>query len=220
MKMGVEVTLDDHTKHVVQELSHYLDNIRHLNDKTKHTLLTAAKYHDIGKTHRVFQKAMQEGNKHVGRKVLEETVWAKSQKISRYDVPGFRHEVAGALAYMQYHDGEMSDLTAYLIMSHHGKIRLSLRNYSKKPQHEYLLGLNISGDVLPEFNGDAVSIRETKLNVSAASMGRDPTGKRSWTERAIVLRDRYGPFRLAYLEALLRRADWLASSKEAKAEYD
>jgi CRISPR-associated endonuclease/helicase Cas3 len=36
-------------------------------------------------------------------------------------------------------------------------------------------------------------------------------GERSWTRTALGLRDRYGPFLLAYLETLVRIADWRAS---------
>jgi CRISPR-associated endonuclease/helicase Cas3 len=44
-------------------------------------------------------------------------------------------------------------------------------------------------------------------------LGLDEHGRRSWQERMLALRDRtdLGPFRLAYLEALVRAADVAAS---------
>src|SRR6266542_878034 len=40
-------------------------------------------------------------------------------------------------------------------------------------------------------------------------------GQPSWTERMLRLRDKLGPFRLAYLEAVLRAADMRASTSAA-----
>jgi hypothetical protein len=38
--------------------------------------------------------------------------------------------------------------------------------------------------------------------------------ERSWTERSVELLEEYGPFRLAYLEALIRVSDWKASAND------
>jgi CRISPR-associated endonuclease/helicase Cas3 len=37
-------------------------------------------------------------------------------------------------------------------------------------------------------------------------------GRTSWTRTALSLRDSYGPFILAYLETVVRVADWRASA--------
>jgi CRISPR-associated endonuclease/helicase Cas3 len=41
-------------------------------------------------------------------------------------------------------------------------------------------------------------------------------GAASWTDRVLRLRDELGPFRLAYLEMLLRIADETASARAEK----
>jgi CRISPR-associated endonuclease/helicase Cas3 len=44
-------------------------------------------------------------------------------------------------------------------------------------------------------------------------------GERSWTGTALVLCDRYGPFVLAYLETIVRVADWRASAGSELARW-
>ena len=43
-------------------------------------------------------------------------------------------------------------------------------------------------------------------------------GDTSWTGRSLELLAELGPFKLAYLEAILRAADCRASAKEARGE--
>ena len=214
------VTLKDHTAHVLHEADEILKDIGFLDEDVKEAIRTTARYHDVGKAHRVFQDTMMRG---ITDKVKAE-IWAKSQKMSKHAIPGFRHEVASALAYLEHareDKSELRDLVAYLIASHHGKVRLSMRNASRKKHSKYdddhLLGIKIDGDVLPEFTSDIISTKETALDMSLAQIGRRNNGSSpSWTEIAVGLRDKYGPFRLAYLEMLVRAADGLASKKESE----
>ena len=216
------VTLRDHTAHVLHEAGEILKGIGFLDEDIKEAVKTAVRYHDVGKAHRVFQDTMMKG---MTDKVKPE-IWAKSQKTGRHAIPGFRHEVASALAYLEHTRGgrsELRGLVAYLIASHHGKVRLSMRNASRKKHSKYdddhLLGIKIDGDVLPEFTSDMISTKETVLDMSLAQIGRRNSGTSpSWTEMAVGLRDRHGPFRLAYLEMLVRAADGLASKKESERE--
>ncbi len=218
---SVPVELDDHTAHVLHELERFLSQDRFLDNGLKEALLTAARYHDVGKAHHVFQSTMQ---KSMTDASTSGKLWAKPKstgKNPRHERPGFRHEVASTLAYLkQDRDDELRDLIAYLIMSHHGKVRMALRSVSKKERQQgrYLLGMDVKGDTLQGFKGKTVSIKGCKMDMSLASIGGTESGA-SWTQRVLALLERYGPFRLGYLEALLRRADWLASQKEAEGKY-
>lgn len=211
------VTLEDHTIHVLKEIEKITHELEFLDESIISALTATAKYHDMGKVHDVFQDTMRRG---MIDNVDESVIWAKSQKTKRHKRSGFRHEVASALAYLAQTDqldSNMKDLTAYLIASHHGKVRLAMRNLSQKKQNnEYLLGLKtgVPGDVLQKFSSSVVSVDSTVMDMSIAQIGRTSYGCQSWTERVLALRSKYGPFRLAYLEMLVRAADELASKKE------
>ena len=220
------VTLEDHTKHVLEELKAILDKLKIVDDDIKGIMTTTAKYHDIGKMHNVFQETLREGI--TDKDIDKNQIWAKSQKMSKHSIPGFRHEVVSALVYLKQpdiiQDKKLQNLVAYLIVSHHGKVRLSLRDVIKKKydteDRKYLLGINVNGDTIPEFSSSVVSVKETKIDVSLAKIGQNNTSKPSWVERVLSLRDEYGPFRLGYLESLIRAADTLASQKEGKNRYE
>lgn len=216
------VTLEDHTAHALAEIKKIIGELKFLEKDTVRALTDAVRYHDVGKVHDVFQDTMRRG---MVDDVDENVVWAKSQKGARHAIPGFRHEVGSALAYLEHArhlDSNARDLVAYLIAAHHGKVRLAMRNASQKGQDgEYLLGFKTgaAGDRLPKFSSGTVSVGSTSIDTSIAQIGRAFPGRPSWTERALALRNRHGPFRLAYLEMLVRAADALASKKEADGEY-
>ena len=152
----------------------------------------------------------------------------------------FRHELASALAVLQrlhdthrgLNDDELN-ITAYLIAAHHGKVRLSIRSLPKelRPRDEdgkrlddCLFARGVwDDDALPETSlGGDVTAPAVELSLEPMEMGlceREPfVGQPSWAERMLRLRDSWGPFRLAYLEALLRAADMRASEKESHRE--
>jgi CRISPR-associated endonuclease/helicase Cas3 len=75
-------------------------------------------------------------------------------------------------------------------------------------------GIRAPGDRLlrAELGGGEVR-EETPLSLEVMEMGRGEDGGRSWGERMRGLLAELGPFRLAYLEMLLRAADARASAR-------
>ncbi len=110
------------------------------------------------------------------------------------------------------------DLLAYLVLSHHGKVRVALHAGPK--DQEYIArddrGLPIrgvrDGDALPAISLDGVSsLPALSLTLAPAALGLSPLTGRSWRDRTAALLRTYGPGSLAYLEALLIAADRRAS---------
>jgi CRISPR-associated endonuclease/helicase Cas3 len=109
---------------------------------------------------------------------------------------------------------------AYLICSHHGRARLSIRSLPGEddklptpPPELFALGV-YQNDPLPAVDLGDETCPETVLDLTPMRLGGDA----SWTGRALALLADLGPFKLAYLEALLRAADVQASQKEANGE--
>lgn len=116
---------------------------------------------------------------------------------------------------------EEFDLTAFLVCSHHGKVRARLHS-APADQRAALSGGDMpirgvrEGDVLPgvampDAEGRSHFLPSVRLTLEPASLGLSPSTGRSWAERVEGLLSRHGPFGLAWLEALLRAADVGAS---------
>ena len=67
------------------------------------------------------------------------------------------------------------------------------------------------GDTLPTVPLGDITTPAVTLDLSFMKMGAGEHGP-SWLARTVALRDRLGPFRLAYLETILRAADARASA--------
>lgn len=212
------VLLSEHSKDVAQEMEKLQTALDHpsLGIPWK-DLLTAARWHDVGKAHEAFQQMLTNplpsDNPH-----KTGGPWAKSDHKKGH--PGrkhFRHELASALALLLHKE---SDLVAYLAAAHHGKVRLSIRSLPDEdvPTDGQRFARGVwDGDPLPAVDlGDGVSTQALMLSLSFMEMGEGPHGP-SWLERMLRIRDRYGPFRLAWMETLVRVADWRGTAKEGGA---
>jgi CRISPR-associated endonuclease/helicase Cas3 len=173
----------------------------------------AARWHDVGKalerevsgsTLSPFQNMLLKAGFAEGGAPLAGVLYAKSNR--RGGPPsGFRHEVASALAYLAQPDAD--ELVAYLVMAHHGKVRLLPAPWDDDDSGE-VNGVRpndrVPGSVLPDMESDKpADLDPTRFLSSPLHPG--------WQGRVAHLLRRLGPFGLAYLESLVRVADWRAS---------
>ncbi len=178
--------------------------------------ITAGRLHDIGKASPVWQDAALATANDEQRAGLESCgPFAKTgnDKPLRFEHRFFRHELASALALMSegasaIGDHHETDLVIYLVASHHGRIRLSIRRPPEESGIDSTIVTTLGiapGDELSEVDIGAATVSASHLAI--------PTGDDRYEGRALALRDRtdLGPFRLAFLELVVRSADWRAS---------
>lgn len=209
------VTLTTHSTDARDAAQEIVDALSLPGDLSSH-VVRAAHAHDAGKGHEAFQTMMTDGYSGT-----DPGPWAKSGSKARNPRRGFRHELASALAWLAVGDESERDLVAYLLAAHHGKVRLSIRALpndvapERDPERLHARGV-WDGDTLPAADlGGGLSLPAVRLSLEPMRIGRSALGP-SWLDRATALRERFGPFRLALLEALVRAADVRASMREAE----
>ena len=239
-EVGVWQSLERHTDEVCRKLDAILAKLS--KNLLVEALTSAARWHDRGKTHAVFQDRILD-ERDDGPRPLQ---WRDRRDLAkapgknartgdpgwwkpRYQRRHFRHELASALAVLQSPDAEVPpavrDLVAYLVAAHHGKVRLSIRSlpeefHPPKDSQRFARGV-WDGDALPPTILEAsMQLPEVTLDLEVMELGLTEDGRPSWAERMLRLRDSpdLGPFRLAYLEALLRAADRRASAEAEKSK--
>ncbi len=217
-------TIAEHTDRVCHRLDLILSELERAfpSPQAVQALRLAARYHDAGKAHPAFQETMRR----CGAADRPETLWAKAPNSGvRHRRKHLRHEWASLLLFAAAHGWRhdaATDLAAYLVLSHHGKVRLAVRSFPDEIQggRRRVLGIqevaatdradDVTEALPPVIDlGSGVTVPGGRLQMGLVEMGCDAAGRPSWLERSLGLRDSldWGPFRLAYLEALLRAAD-------------
>lgn len=293
------LTILDHTRDVCRKLKEILDPAG-LSESETRVLRLAARWHDRGKAHAAFQAKLKPemlmasdvqtrlggqpaakapDGKAPGAQYADESknAWRKDKLKAHTEGdrrrPGFRHELASALAILEtlyraqpmheafaWPDGlkppdfgaeptnasaiadhelveelaplspDELDLLVYLVAAHHGKVRMSVRSSpdddrtdvpdrcpSEKRQARGVRdddSLRACQIPMLDLDGSGVVAPEVTLSLDLMELGLSPRYGASWRERTQLLLERLGPFRLAFLEALLRAADCRASAEE------
>lgn len=200
-----EVFLDDHLRHVVHAVDSIAGDL--LPESLTTAVKTAARYHDYGKVEPRFQAWLRNGDEMAAR--FAGRPLAKSKKLTvrtQQDCglpKGFRHEllsVAFASKALDL-DPETRDLILHLIGSHHGRCRpFTLMAPDESPECVEFAGIRICRQELVDEPPSALS---------------NGVAERFWK-----LTRRYGWWGLAYLECVLRLADWQASDDEKSGVLD
>jgi len=221
---GRWVPLVEHLADVEREVRHLGPRLG-LDPRMVDAAGLAARLHDVGKAHEVFQDALRRSVGPDAQPVDGGAPWAKSPGTGmlRHARSGFRHELVSALALLgpgaALLDGaEEPDLVRYLVAAHHGRVRLAIRSLPDRdrdagdPDRRVALGV-IDGEPFGPVDVPGATVPAGPLDLSVMDLGAGADGRPSWVARSLVLRDRpdLGPFRLATLEALVRLADWRAS---------
>ena len=225
-EIDVPVSLNAHLQHVVQEADRLCDALE-IEPEFRAAIIRAARWHDLGKSHEVFQQTMRKGlnsGEMPDDRLLAKTTGKNLRHKRRY----FRHELASALALLTHEKwSREADLVAYLVAAHHGKVRMNLRALPREhPPTKDRIGARFArgiweNDELPPLDvGNGERWEGGSLTLSAMELGWDDSTHESWTERMQDLLTQFGPFRLAWLETLIRIADWRASGNEQKKCYD
>jgi len=194
-----EVTLQDHLKHVEEAVEDLTGDL--LEPPLKHAVKAAARYHDYGKADLRYQAWLRNGDimaAQYASRPIAKSGKAILRKQTECGLPqDFRHELLSFLfaANSTELDPGTRDLVLHLTASHHGRCRPF-------------------APLAPDEDPECVQF--AGANVCKKEIIESPPFSLKWgiADRFWELTRRHGWWGLAYLEAMLRLADWKASDDE------
>ena len=198
------LALRQHTADAVDVVDRYLNGIG-LDDSLASVVRESTRWHDVGKLDPRFQALLWGTSPAMARLVPMALAKSEGRRggIAHGLPEGFRHEYVStqifqASAQLRASEAEVSGLGSHLIDSHHGFARPLPGQWrdSEAPPIDLsdLGGTTIGSD-----------IRSSWPSPTDPGSG---VGDRFWQ-----MNRQYGAWGLAYLEALVRLADWLASAE-------
>ena len=193
----VPVTLPNHSAGVGQRVRE-LTRACGLSQELQDTVARAGDLHDLGKADPRFQQFLRGGD----LSILPGEILAKGpRRIGRSSVElGERHEAYSVALVRRHRDllGSVTDaeLAEYLVGTHHGRGRPLMPDRSDEG---VAFAVEVDGHQL-QYEGVP--------RLSALASG--------WATLFWRLNRRYGAWGLAYLETILRLADWLQSAEEVE----
>jgi CRISPR-associated helicase Cas3 len=197
-RRNTSTPLDDHLTDVQDAAGKFAGQ---LPDDLKEALCDEAKFHDYGKIDVRYQAWLRGGDLMAARYAPKPVAKSGNDPVGKQEsvgLPkGFRHELLSLMFAERSADvkNEMRDLILHLVASHHGRCR---------PFPPVVLD---EGPECVSYNG--ISICKQERIEQAPHQLNSGIADRFWR-----LTRKYGWWGLAYLEAMLRLADWKASEEE------